>query len=278
MKIDSSRYRLFLTNPEEYRLRECWNIVPQGGGATSLSTFGRRRGTAFHELTEGASAEDLCHLGDTAVATAEMMHSANEEYGRDTVVLWREKEFDIPIPGSPHRMVGRVDTMVERYEETFILDFKTSKHRTKEDMRSHLDGLQQSPQVDFYLSAHPEVSKMVYRVLSKKPATSPKKPATIVISEIECRRQKWQLEAFQYGVHMVCTTIEFWKKEFGITRPWPRAVKLPISSELYGYNDLVYQRPIYPGMEDGLEGYTTRIEHLDCLKEAGPDEGREVSG
>lgn len=258
MKIDASRYSLFLTNPEEYRLRYLWNLTPSAAAdASDLSTFGRRRGTAFHELVDGRTPEDVKHLGETAVKTATLMHQANENFGKDTTVIWRERGFDIAIPDSPHRMVGRVDQLVERWEERFILDLKTSKHRTKEDLGRLLDGYRQSPQVDFYLLALPEVGKFVYRILSKNPK------GMVDIRETEVTRQKYELAALQRSVHMACETILFWIDRFGIEKPWPRAVALRVAPENYSYAPL-YLRSMYEGAT--WDGFETRTEHLDCMK------------
>ena len=273
MLIDSSRYKMFRTNPDEYRLRECWNLVPdQATGLLNLQSFGRRRGTAFHDLTDGNTPGE--ELGESAITTAEAMHAANQKFdeGRGIQVLWREQEFNIEIPGSEHHMVGRVDQMVREDEsEPYILDFKTSKHRTKGEFQGFASELRQSPQVDFYLLAHPEARRMVYRVLSKKPKTSTKTEPTIEIFEIECTRAKWQLEAFAYGVHMVCETIGFWKERFGVEKPWPRAVVLPVAPENYGYREDIYQRSVFTN--EGLEGYKARVEHLEVMKSLGADNG-----
>lgn len=269
MKIDASRYKLFMTNPEEYRIREIFGHTPTARmDVADLLTTGRRRGTAFHELTDGKDVSELGHLGEGAVKTAVMMHEANQEYSTDTEVLWSEKEFDVAIPDSPHRMVGRVDSLVKRGERTFIRDFKTTKYRTKEDMQRYRDELSQSPQVDFYLIGIDEpVSEFVYQILFKKPAVQLKKslkPAEILITELPANRQPYELRAMQRSVHMVCQTIEFWTREFGAELPWPRAVKLPVSPDMYPYAP-IYQRRMYAGVE--LEGFEQRTEHLDCMKE-----------
>lgn len=265
MKIDASRYRLFMTNPEEYRLREVHGHTPTARmDVSDLLTTGRRRGTAFHELTDGKDVSELGHLGEGAVKTAVMMHEANQEYSKDTTVLWSEKEFDVAIPDSPHRMVGRVDSLVKRGDgPPYIRDFKTTKYRTKEDMARYRDELYQSPQVDFYLIGIDEpVSEFIYQILWKKPATTTK-PAEIHISELPVLRQPYELRAMQRSVHMACQTIEMWIKEFGTELPWPRAIKLPVSSDFYPYAP-IYQRPMYDGYQP--EGFEQRTEHLDCMK------------
>lgn len=269
MKIDASRYKLFLTNPEEYRIREIFGHTPaKRNDVADLMTTGRRRGTAFHELTDGKDVSELGHLGEGAVKTAQMMHEANQEYSKNVRVIWTEKEFDVAIPGSPHRMVGRVDSLVERMERTFIRDFKTTKYRTKEDMQRYRDELSQSPQVDFYLIGVDEpVSEFVYQILFKKPAVQLKdriKPAEVLITELEVHRQPYELRAMQRSVHMICETIEFWMKTFGAEQPWPRAIKLPVSPEMYPYAP-IYQRLMYDGCD--LAGFEQRVEHLESMRE-----------
>lgn len=264
MKIDATRYRLFMTNPEEYRIREVWGHVPESRhDVNSLMTYGRRRGSAFHYMTDGTPAEELDHLGESAVETAKLMFEANNAYGRDVEVVWKEQEFDIAIPGSPHRMVGRIDSRVRRYDEEYIQDYKTSKHRTKAEWKVYKDELYLSPQVDFYLLAQPDLRKFVFRILSKAPATKTQ-PHRIEIQELEVYRQAYELKAFQRSVHMACCTIEYWKKNFGVADPWPRAIALKVAPENYPYAPL-YSRTMYPDVE--WEGFEKRVEHLDCLKE-----------
>jgi hypothetical protein len=269
LKIDASRYSLFLTNPEEFRLRYIWNLTTsKAGGDLSLRSFGRRRGTALHLLTEGQEPDAAMRkaLGDDAVNTAILMHEANSKYDEATAleVMWREKEFLIPIPDSPHQMMGRVDCMAQRPgSDPFILDLKGSKHRTKSDFYALCEGYRRSPQVDFYLIAHPEVREFVFRILMKTPATKTKK-SFIKIQESTARRQPFQLRAVQRNVHMVCETIEFWTKSFGVEKPWPAAVKLPTSWENYSYAG-IYQRDMYD--EVIPDGFEPRKEHLDCMME-----------
>jgi hypothetical protein len=266
VKIDASRYRTFMTNPEEYRLRELWNLVPESsGGQVSCLTFGRRRGSAFHDLLDGRIVLDETYGAD-AVETAREMFAANKvfdakfEENMEQQLVWREKGFCIPIEGSRHYMVGRADAMLTRLGEPFILDCKTTKARTKAEMQVYRDNLSQSPQVDFYLSAFPEARRFVFRVLWRDAKKA------VQISELEVTRQKWELAAFQRGVHMVATLIEFWRDRFGIDKAWPRAISLPVAPERYQYAS-IYQRNLYAGMEQNLEGFETRREHLAVMEE-----------
>lgn len=270
-KIDASRYRLFRTNPEEYRLRYLWNIAADSGkGQHSLITFGRRRGSAFHDLLDGKPYAGLEEkYGDTAAQVALEMYEENQAYSARILdeVLWREKEFCKSLPGSSHKMVGRIDTLMRRYAEEFPLDYKTSKARTKADMQSYRDAHAQSPQVDFYMLAT-GIRRFVFRILWKD---SKKK---IHISELEVRRAEWELKAFQRSVVMVADTIQDWIQKYGIEQSWPRADKLAVAPENYQYAP-IYQRNIYPGMPDCLEGFHSRQEHLslDVEDEEGDEDG-----
>jgi hypothetical protein len=237
----------------------------------ALATFGRRRGSAFHDLLDGVPYEGLeAKYGDTAARVALEMYEANQAYSARLLdeVVWREKEFcKAVLVNSGHHMVGRIDTRMRRYDEEFILDYKTTKARTKVGMQAYRDALAQSPQVDFYLIAS-GLRRFVFRILWR----DAKK--VVRISELEVRRAEWELKAFTQGVVMVADTIEFWKAKYGIEQPWPRAVALPTNPDNYSYRPL-YQRAIYEGMQDNLEGFRTRVEHLnlDVEDEEGEEDG-----
>lgn len=233
----------------------------------ALATFGRRRGSAFHDMLDGVRDGLAEKYGETAAAVAAEMFEANEQYSGRLLdeVVFREKEFSKRIPGTSHFMVGRIDTKMRRYGEEFVLDYKTSKARTKADMQHYRDALFQSPQVDFYLIAT-GLRRFVFRILWR----NAKK--VVQISELEVTRAQWELDAFQHGVAMVADTVEAWREKYGIVRPWPRAIALPTNPDNYSYRPL-YQRSIYPGMEENLEGFRTRVEHLNLdVEDEGDDE------
>lgn len=291
MKIDASRYRLFMTNPEEFRIKYLWNIAADAGkGQAGLITFGRRRGSAFHDLLDGVRDAGLLSdkYGKDAYERALLLFDADQAYSARLLdeVVWREKEFCKNLPpvgggtfppigiGNHHQIVGRIDTRMHRFDEDFILDYKTTKQRTKADMQNYRNALAQSPQVDFYMLAS-GLRKFIFRILwaeTKKVDGVPIKVARV--SELEVTRAEWELKAFQRSVSMICDTIETWVSRYGIEQPWPRAIALAVAPENYQYAPL-YQRAIYEGMRETLEGFHERVEHLD-LNVEGEDDTEDV--
>lgn len=282
MKIDASRYRLFMTNPEEFRIKYLWNIAADSGkGQAGLITFGRRRGSAFHDLLDGVRDPILLSskYGKDAYARALLLFDADQAYSARLLdeVVWREKEFCKNLPHLQgecciHQLVGRIDTRMHRFDEDFILDYKTTKQRTKSDMQNYRNALAQSPQVDFYMLAS-GLRKFVFRILwaeTKKVDGVPTKVARV--SELEVTRAEWELKAFQRSVSMICDTIEIWVSRYGIEQPWPRAIALAVAPENYQFAP-IYQRAIYEGMRESMDGFHERVEHLSLnIEDDGEDE------
>lgn len=263
-----------MTNPDEFRIKYLWNIAADAGtGQASRITFGRRRGSAFHELLDGVRDAELLSskYGKDAYERALLLFDKNEAYSAQLLdeIVWREKEFCRRIPvvgsGNQHLIVGRIDTLMRRHDEEFILDYKTTKYRTKADMSQYRSAHYQSPQVDFYMLAT-GIRKFKFRFLW----VNAKKVAQV--SELEVTRAEWELKAFERSVAMVCDTIELWQERYGIEQPWPRAISLAVTPENYQYAP-IYQRAIYEGMQDSLEGFHARQEHLslDVEDEEGDD-------
>ena len=263
MKIDATRYRQFHANPEEFRIAQLIGLVPDLPKHSPM-TFGRHRGLAFHYLNEGAEVPE--GLDDRAEAIARQMHEANiaDPVMKQTRLLKTEEEFCIPIEGTPHFMVGKIDNEVDRGDGPFILDFKTTKQRTVADLRHYLNELRQNPQVDFYLIAS-GLTKLVYRVISRNP--KPRKGAPeIEIREIEVARTPRELAYFKRGVAMTCDVIEFLTEKYGIEKPWPRPPKVGGDPDLYPFGPL-FMRHLVKGAE--YAGFKLREEHLEVLKVSG---------
>jgi hypothetical protein len=97
MKIDATRYNLFWSNPEKYRLREIWKLAPKEpatGTFASLLTYGRRRGlasmscstptTGRYPVREARIDLDNGGFGEKEIGAAERMFWAVKERSTPT--------------------------------------------------------------------------------------------------------------------------------------------------------------------------------------------------
>lgn len=266
MKIDATRYNLFWGNPEKYRLREVWKLAPEepkAGTFASMLTYGRRRGTCFHELLDGQakgqtieqSVQELRDggFGDKEIVAAVRMFA---EVKPPAETLAHEVVFEYQIPDSPHVMTGRIDTIIREWDEVLILDYKTSKHRSKTDASFKLDQYCRGAQVPFYLLGARALGfdprGFIYRLL----LDSPKGPQVL---DRRTERTNMQLAEFARGVSITCDLIEFMKERFGTERPWPQ-LPSPFDSDYAS----IAGRKMYDGYTP--EGFKEKIEHLSTME------------
>lgn len=272
MRIDSSRYTMFWSNPERYRLREVWKLAPiepAPGTFASLLTFGRRRGTCFHEFRDGAyrqvpieqTVQELKDggFGDKEIAVARAMAEEAKRVYPDESYLAHEVLFEYAIPDSPHFMVGRIDSIVRDMDDSFILDWKTSKYRPKDERTRKLEEYCRSAQVGFYfLGARTlgfDPKRFEYRlVFSERNNTG------VSVESLSTERSGLQLAAFARQVAMTCDLIEWMKATFGVEKPWPSL------SEVFktGYESLEGSKLYKDYMPDGFQ---SKVEHLELMKE-----------
>lgn len=273
MKIDATRYNLFWSNPEKYRLREIWRLAPKEaspGSFAALLTFGRRRGTCLHEMLDGAyrkvdPAQTLQELRDGGFqekeicAASEMFTAVQDRYA-DEEILSYETLFEFRIPDSPHSMVGRIDSIIRRDGEVYVKDYKSSKRRTKTDANHKGNEYCRSAQVGFYLvgarALGYDPSGFIYSLVQSGANSSG--PS---ITEYPTNRGTLQLREFARGVALTCDIIEFMKERFGVERPWP-ILPAPFSSDY----EAIFGTRQYDGvMPDGFE---EKKEHLILMQEA----------
>jgi hypothetical protein len=268
MKIDSSRYTMFWANPERYRLREVWKLAPIEK-MDDPKTFGRRRGTCFHEMRDAVVAgrtldQAAAELrdggyGEKEIAVARQMAEKIAEVYPNEEYLAHEVLFEYAIPDSPHSMVGRIDHLIRRDGEVFVGDWKTSKYRSASDAGRKLAEYCAGAQVGFYLlgarSLGFEPSGFIYRlVLSGRDNTG------VSIREQATNRTSIELREFARQVHLTCELIEF-LKTFDTERPWPTLNEQWPS----GYEPIQGKR-MYEGFTP--DGYQPKKEHLELMKEA----------
>lgn len=272
MKIDSSRYNAFWANPDKFRLREYWRLSPEepkAGTFASLLTFGRRRGTAFHDLMDAAhrqvpEAEAIQSLKDGGFSEKEisvavdMSRAALDKY-KDDERLAHEVTFCTSIPGSPHSLVGRIDSVIRRDGETFIRDYKTSKYRNKADLQHKGQEYCSGAQVGFYILGARALGFDCQRFVYSLVSSARRPDSGVEISEFSTERTSLDLAQLMRSVHQTAELILWLKDTFGTEKSWPVLPERFTS----GYEELV-GRPMYAGYVP--DGFKAKEEHLSIAE------------
>lgn len=278
MRIDNSRYTAFLANPEKYRLTYEVNLSPK------VTPFALDRGGYFHKLNEARnkalSPVDTRQLlmennasvkakqsGDALFAAFRRRWDGNPDFklasadGRPLA----EFEFDLPIPGSIHSLIGAMDEIVEFKEELWVGDTKTANNKASETKKTSEFKLSSQP--IFYINAarmmgYPVVG-MVYRVVTEH--TPPQHYV------IPVRKSERALQLGLRHIHQVAETIEFYRKQFGTDNPWPHPSQTyPCNYESYGKPACEYAQVCQMRKdemsEDDLSEFKTREDHLKIMK------------
>lgn len=271
MKLDSSGYNLFWTNPDRFRIRVGWHLSPVEPSADSyagLLSFGRRRGTALHELedaryrgvSEFQAVEDLKNggFGEREIKVAQVMAAAVRDHVGDEECLAVEAPFCVPIPGSPHFIVGRIDRIVRRDGEVFIRDYKTSKYRPKRELQHKGEEYCRGTQVGFYIAGARslgfECNKFVYSLVH-----SERDNARASVLDFPTSRTSIEIQQLMRSVHLTCEIILWMKKTFGMEKSWPIVPERFTS----GYEPLL-GRSLY---EDYVpEGFQQKPYHLNIAE------------
>lgn len=277
MKIDNSRFSAFWSNPELYRLIYEANIVPK------VIPYYFGRGILMHELNEkrNKAAMNIVNLNKTPQSLSakskqmgEALFSAfKKRWDGDTTFSLMfddgkplaELEFDIPIPGSPHSIVGRVDEIVQYKGDPWIGDIKTANAKATEPKKKIEFGYASQPL--FYINAmralgYP-VKGMVYRVVTEH--TPPKHWV------IEVKKSEYQLQEHLRSVHQTCETILMYRRTFGVDKPWPHLWTYPCNyTDWQGAPSCEYHaicsRPTSDLTEEDIKEFTERIDHLESLR------------
>jgi len=271
MKIDSSRFNMFWQNPDRFRIREAWKLSPEepaAGSFASLLSFGRRRGTAFHEIrdaqyrgvSEFEAVEDLKNGGFSVkeIEVAKVMAACVRERYPDEKYLAHEVAFEYPIPGSPHSLVGRIDHIFERDGELWVGDWKTSKYRSKRDLDFKGAEYCKSTQPGFYIlgakSLGFDTRRFLYRLVH-----SQRENTRAEVREYPTERTSLELQQLARSVHMTCELILWMRDTFGIEKHWP---VLPEKFNT-GYESLL-GKSLYEGYVP--DGFQSKQEHLSIAQ------------
>lgn len=273
MKIDKTRFEMFWKCPDQYRLREVWNIQPiepAEGTAERKRQFGKFQGICFHELMDGlyhgVSLEETAAKLEDNFGLDEIEGALNLAKGiRDNyppeVYLAHEAQFEYLVPGSSHSLVGRIDHIFERNGEILVGDWKTHRYRSESARSKKADEYCRSAQVDFYLlgarALGHDPRAFTYRLVSNRGDGG---SARVEVKEFRAERSDRELTNFARAVSMTCDLIETWKAKYDPQLPWP---VFPTEYPT-GFEPRLGKAMYHGFMPDGFE---SKREHLELLKE-----------
>lgn len=254
MRIDYTRLSKFLSNPERYRLSQCWNLSPKvpKTGMARMFKRGMFRGLALHELLD-EGIKDISVYTPEEVQDAQEMADLFRRTYPDEKPLAKEIDFEYPIPDSPHTLVGRIDHIITR-EGPVVGDIKSCGTCTKKELQQRIEAYLGNWQSRCYLlgsrSLGYDIRSFLFRIVQRKE-----------IHERWVAYSSLDLNKFARQIHQVCCMIEFMQSEFGIEQPWPSL------KEKYhtGFETIAGIRMYAGYIPDGFE---PRTEHLSILTES----------
>jgi hypothetical protein len=179
----------------------------------------------------------------------------NEEY------LAHEAIFEVPIPDSPHSMVGRIDHVLDREDGVVVGDWKTSKKRTKTDAAYKAAEYCRSAQVSFYLIGCRakglgfETNQFLYRLVQSGSDTS-----GVQITEHPTSRTSLQLREFARGVAITCDIIDISEGPVRSGAARGRCCR---------HRSADYESVLGTRQYEGVipDGFEEKKEHLELMKE-----------
>lgn len=241
MKISYSRYTAFLQNPERYRLYYGLGLVPENDDVPSFMNYGRRRGSCVHAIHE-ADSKGVRHSTLTEHKYPDDMYKrclalVSKLPGME--VLLSEQEFECPIgPGGKHSIIGRLDHVFKRDGTIRIGDIKSTKKRTKKEMREYFGTLATSSQSHFYLYVagllgFPTEDFTYHVLVDEKDA-----PEYIPFDLPPIGRH--EVARTMQGVYAACEGIEGLIERVGLENPWPHSNHWPCCGDraFCGYSEL----------------------------------------
>ena len=279
MRLDHSRWAAFYANPEKYRLVYEKNLVPRD------VPFPLARGIHLHSLHEArnksltpTATNALVLLNEGISEKAKLVGTAmyaafKRKYDGDSRIKLvfddgkplAELEFDVPIPGSPHSIIGKIDEIIEYKGALWLGDLKTAN--AKASLSRKQTEFRWSKQPNFYLNAarllgYPVVG-MLYRVVTEH--TPPQ------FWEVEAKRTDHDLSISLWNIHQTCEHIEFYRRTFGVDKPWPHLNhSYPCNHDYNGKPSCEYADICTKSMdeltEDDLAPFRVRQDHIELMR------------
>lgn len=240
MKISYSRFTAFLQNPERYRLYYGLGLIPEGVDVPTAMNYGRRRGSCVHAIHE-ADGKGLRHSVVTEHKYPDDMYQrclALVAKLPGMEVLLSEAEFECPIGNGKHSITGRLDHVFKRDGQIRIGDIKSTKKRTKKEMREYFATLETSSQSHFYLYVAGllgfPTDQFTYHVLVDEKDAPEYIPFDLPsIGPVEVERT-------MRGVYAACEAIEGLTEKVGLENPWPHSNHWPCCGDKFfcGYGSI----------------------------------------
>ena len=188
----------------------------------------------------------------------------------DEGMVLAEIEFDLAIPDSPHRIIGRFDEILKYDGHLWVGDTKTANEKSTENKKRIEFGFSSQPL--FYINAARmlgyNVRGMLYRVVT---AHTPAKHWVIPV-----RRTEYDLLRGLRAISRTADIIERLKASIGIDEPWPHLATgypcnytNPSTQRIQCEFADICNRASSELTEEDLEGFVKRVEHLDLMKPKG---------
>lgn len=274
MRIDATRFRMFTRNPEQFRLYQMlgYKAIEQSP-ALLLGIAGHdfmdadARGKEFSVVSRELKEQGI---GAELIATAEVLAKRLiEDYPADkSSVKLSEREFVYQIPGSPHQLVGKMDRVIllpntVKEPQFGILDWKFKSKSGYRQMYEQ-EKISDVQPLFYVLGAQTFGYKAEEFTFVTAVKSSP-----IDIWKTPVPKDRFSadnLARFERQVHMVCETIEFFTRTFGIAEPWPHySHTFPCSKESYCEYRNICNEVHTPGTCPG--GFEFREDHLEVMRE-----------
>lgn len=273
MKLDQTRYKAFWESPERYRLNYGLNIVP------AKKSFYLDRGIAFHTTVDLASKffneQDIEEILTGAREYQGKYHAVEQKARESGVslaqaflsnnhlgqykVLGSEQEFDVPIEGSPHSAVGRLDQVIEIDDKKWILEFKTANAKTSYSKKEK--EWETDVQAGFELLGAKSLGYSVEGVLVQY-VVDKNPPA--VWEPLEVKRSNALLQRLKLTIHQTCETIEMYLGAFGVEQPWPHLDNWKCNGGYCEMASICQKQGVT--IENCGAGWMKREEHLEILQ------------
>lgn len=233
MKISYSRFSAFLQNPERYRMHYVLGLKTVSDDIPSVFNYGRRRGSCVHAIHEARAKG----LRDSEITKHLFPQEMYERCVRMVEIVPTmellpgvcETAFTCGIGNGTHQIEGRIDHAFRESGEIWLGDLKSTKGKTKKEMRKYFGELDTSPQAHFYLYAAALLGfgtdKLRYHVIVDNGKEAPD------YVPVDVRFGPSAVDRKMKGVQAACEGILGYLSKIGEDKPWPHSNIWPCNGD-----------------------------------------------